>query len=536
MLLSLLIWVPVLGAIPVLILGRNDRAQMARWVALIISLVCLGLCVYLWMTFDPNTAAMQFRETIPWVSSLNINYNLGIDGISMPLIVLTCFTTLVVILASWTMVHKKVAQYLAAFLVMQGMVVGVFAALDAILFYFFWEGMLIPMYLSIGVWGAENRSYAAIKFFLYTFLGSAVMLVALLFLGLKAGSFYIPSFFALPLTMTVQIGVFIAFLLSFAIKVPMWPFHTWLPDAHTEAPAGGSVVLAALMLKLGAYGFLRFSLPIVPDACRYFEWLLIGLSLIAIVYIGIIAIAQTDMKKLIAYSSIAHMGFVTLGCFMVYVIVAHTGIVKDAYLSLEGSMVQMISHAFGSGAMFLAFGVLYQQMKTRQIQDFGGIAKTMPVFAAFFMLFAMSNVGLPGTSGFVGEFMILLSTFKASFWVTLAAASTLVVGATYTLWMYKRVFFGEVTSNAVAQLKDVVPVEYLVFLLLGAAVLWIGLYPEPLLNVMHTSIGHLLQQTLHSKVAVGVTGHSGPAPGIMPARPLPPGAITSPPPLSGSKL
>jgi len=410
---------------------------------------------------------------------------------------------MIVILASWTMVHEKVAQYLAVFLVMQGMVVGVFAALDAILFYFFWEGMLIPMYLSIGVWGADNRSYAAIKFFLYTFLGSAVMLVALLYLGLKANTFYIPSFFTLDLTLHQQMYIFIAFLLSFAIKVPMWPVHTWLPDAHTEAPVGGSVVLAALMLKLGAYGFLRFSLPILPDACRYFDWLLIGLSLVAIVYIGFIAIAQTDMKKLIAYSSIAHMGFVTLGCFMVYVIIAHTGNAQDAYLSLEGAMVQMISHAFGSGALFLAFGVLYEQLHTREIRDFGGVAKSMPIFAAFFMLFAMSNVGLPGTSGFVGEFMILLSTFKASFWVTLAAASTLVIGAAYTLWMYKRVFFGPVANSSVATLKDINAIEFVMFLLLSIGVLWIGLYPEPLLNVLHASIGHVLEQTLKLKVQTG---------------------------------
>jgi len=500
-LLSLLIWIPVVGAIPVLVLGRQGRAEVARYLSLFIGIVCLGLCLYLWFSFDTTTSAMQFREHITWIASLNIHYDLGVDGISMPLIILSCFTTTVVILASWTMVHEKVAQYLAAFLVMQGMVVGVFASLDAILFYFFWEGMLIPMYLSIGVWGAENRSYAAIKFFLYTFLGSAVMLIALLYLGLKANTFYIPSFFALKMTMGVQIAIFIAFLLSFAIKVPMWPVHTWLPDAHTEAPAGGSVVLAALMLKLGAYGFLRFSLPIVPDACRYFDWLLIALSLVAIVYIGFIAIAQTDMKKLIAYSSIAHMGFVTLGCFMVYVVIARTGNIADAYLSLEGAMVQMISHAFGSGAMFLAFGVLYERLHSRQIQDFGGIAKSMPLFAAFFMLFALSNVGLPGTSGFVGEFMIILSAFKASFWVTFAAASNLVIGAAYTLWMYKRVFFGGVVHSNVAALKDIGAVEFIMFLFLSIAVLWIGLYPEPLLNVFHASIGNLLQLTMHSKLA-----------------------------------
>lgn len=499
-LLSLLIWFPVLGAIPVLFFGGKNRDNTARWISLAVSVICLLLCFYMWDNFDALKLGMQYQENIPWISALNIHYTLGVDGISMPLIALTCFTTLIVILASWTMVRTKVAQYLAAFLVMQGMVVGVFSALDAILFYFFWEGMLIPMYLSIGVWGAENRSYAAIKFFLYTFLGSAVMLVALLYLGLKANSFYIPSFFTLKLTMHQQVYLFFAFLLSFAIKVPMWPVHTWLPDAHTEAPAGGSVVLAALMLKLGAYGFLRFSLPILPDACHYLDWLMVALSLVAIVYIGFIAIAQTDMKKLIAYSSIAHMGFVTLGCFMVYMIIDHTGNVKDAYLSLEGSMVQMISHAFGSGAMFLAFGVLYEQLHTRNIQDFGGIAKVMPLFSAFFMLFAMSNVGLPGTSGFVGEFMILLSTFKADFWVTFAAASTLIIGAAYTLWMYKRVFYGPVVSEKVAALHDVQPIEYIFFLLLSGAVIWIGFYPNPLLNVFHTSIAQLLQFATQTKL------------------------------------
>jgi len=499
-LLSLLIWLPILGAVFVLMFSRDDQANFVRVVALIIVLVCLALCVPLYLDFDTSTYAMQFREHVNWIPSYGIHYDLGVDGISMPLIILTCFTGLLVILASWTMVHHKVAQYLAAFLVMQGMVIGVFSSLDAMLFYFFWEGMLIPMYLSIGVWGAENRSYAAIKFFLFTFLGSAIMLVALLYLAIQAHSFYIPNFYTLKLAMPVQIYIYVAFLLAFAIKVPMWPLHTWLPDAHTEAPVGGSVVLAALMLKMGAYGFLRFSLPVVPNACQTLDWLMIGLSLVAIVYIGFIAIAQTDMKKLIAYSSIAHMGFVTLGCFMVYLIINHTGNIKDAYMSLEGAMVQMISHAFGSGAMFLSFGILYEQLHTRLIKNFGGIAKTMPVFAAFFMLFAMSNIGLPGTSGFVGEFMIILSSFRASFWITLAAASTLVIGASYTLWMYKRVFYGPIVHEAVNNLQDVKGVNTLILVLLSFVVLLLGMYPEPLLNVFHATVRHLLQITMQSRL------------------------------------
>jgi NADH-quinone oxidoreductase subunit M len=360
--------------------------------------------------------------------------------------------------------------------------------------------MLIPMYLSIGIWGSENRSYAAIKFFLYTFLGSALMLIALLYLGLKAGSFFIPDFFPLGLSKTEQLLLFLGFLLAFAVKVPMWPVHTWLPDAHTEAPAGGSVILAALMLKIGGYGFLRFSLPITPDASHALGWLMIVLSLIAIVYIGFIAIAQTDMKRLIAYSSVAHMGFVTLGCFMLYIIVSRTGNAQVANLGLEGAMVQMISHAFGAGAMFLGFGMLYEQYHTRQIKDFGGIAKSMPIFAAFFMVFAMSNVGLPGTAGFVGEFMVILSTFKASFWVTFIAALTLIIGAGYTLWMYKRVFFGDVVNERVATLVDVTWLERFIFVLMVIPILFIGLYPKPLLNIFHTTISHLLELGLQSKI------------------------------------
>ena len=498
--LSILIWLPVLGAILVLFASKEKHLGLARGIAVTVSLISLLLCIPLWLNFNTHTAAMQFTEHLKWIPTYGINYDLGVDGIAMPLIALTCFTTLLVVLTSWTMVHHKIAQYLAAFLVMQGMIIGVFAALDSILFYFFWEGMLIPMYLSIGIWGGKNRSYAAVKFFIYTFLGSAILLVALLYLRLHSGSFLIQSFYHLHMGMTVQVLVFIAFLLAFGIKVPMWPVHTWLPDAHTEAPAGGSVILAALMLKLGAYGFLRFSMPIAPDACRYLDWLMIALSLIAIVYVGIIAIAQKDMKRLIAYSSVAHMGFVTLGLFMLYVIVANTGNMQDAYMAVEGGVVQMITHAFGSGAMFLAFGLLYQQMQTRQINAFGGLAKTMPVFAAFFILFAMSNVGLPGTSGFVGEFMIILSTFKASFWITLLSASTLVIAAVYTLWMYKRVFFGPVVDPRIEKTHDVKGVDLLVFILLGLMVIVIGVYPDWLLNVMHTSVGHVMHLALGSRL------------------------------------
>lgn len=498
-LLSTLIWLPIGGAVPVSMLNNSEKSTYARVLALIIALISLTLCIPLYCSFDTTAVVMQFTQHLMWIPALKINYDLGVDGISMPLVVLTCFTTLLVVLASWRMVKKKVGQYLAAFLIMQGAVVGVLSSLDAMLFYFFWEAMLIPMYLSIGIWGMEKRCYAAIKFFLYTFVGSALLLVTLLYLRMYSDSFYIFDYYRLHMGMTIQILVFLGFLIAFAIKVPMWPLHTWLPDMHTEAPLGGSVVLSALMLKLGGYGFLRFSLPIVPDASRHLDWLMIGLSLIAIVYIGFIAIAQTDMKKLIAYSSVAHMGFVTLGAFMLFMIVAHTGNRQDAYLSLEGAMVQMISHAFGAGAMFLAFGMLYKQFNSRNIQNFGGIAKTMPYFAAFFMVFAMSNVGLPGTSGFVGEFMILLSTFKTSFWVTFLGASTLVIGAAYTLWMYKRVFYGSIT-NALVMGVDINLIDKIVFILITAAIVWIGVYPNSLLNVFHTSIAQLLQEALQSKL------------------------------------
>lgn len=500
-LLSILIWLPIVGAIVLLLFAHDEQhVKSARIFSLVLSIVVLLLCVPLYVGFDTSTPAMQFREHLSWIPAYHINYDLGVDGISMPLILLTCFTTFIVILASWQMIHTKVAQYMATFLIMQGMVIGVFAAMDSILFYFFWEGMLIPMYLSIGIWGSENRSYAAMKFFIYTFLGSALLLVAIIYLRMHTGSFDIQSFYSLKMPMWVQEWIFFAFLLAFAIKVPMWPFHTWLPDAHTEAPAGGSVVLAALMLKLGAYGFLRFSLPIVPDACAHLAWLMIALSLIAIVYIGFIALAQTDMKKLIAYSSVAHMGFVTLGCFMVYIIISHTGNHQEAYMSMEGGMVQMITHAFGSGAMFVAFGILYEKMHTRHIDDFGGIAKTMPWFAAFFMVFAMSNVGLPGTSGFVGEFMVIMSTFKASFFVTLFAASTLIIGAAYTLTMYKRVFFGPITNPVVEQQTDITALNFVVYGILALVILGLGFYPNPLLNLFHASVGNLLHLATVSKL------------------------------------
>ncbi len=501
-LLSLLIWLPVLGGIFVLCVGNDEKPFWARFSASLVALVCVILCVPLYLGFDTSSYAYQFREHVEWFPAFRMFYDLGIDGISLPLVILTVYTSFVVILAAWKMVRKRIALYLATFLIMQGMMVGVFSALDALLFYFFWEGILIPMYLAIGIWGGVNRSYAAVKFFLFTFFGSALMLAVLIYLRVEAGSFYLPDLYALPLAMTPQILIFLTFLLAFAVKIPMFPLHTWLPDAHTEAPTGGSVILAALMLKLGGYGFLRFSLPIVPDASQYFAWPMIVLSLIAIVYIGLVAMSQTDMKRLIAYSSVAHMGFVTLGTFLIYVLIAKSGVIQDstAYTSMEGGMVQMISHGFSSGALFLAFGMIYDRMHTRKIKDFGGITKSMPILASFFMLYAMSNVGLPGTSGFVGEFMVILSAFKAHFWVSFLAGLSLIIGAAYTLWMYKRVFFGPVVHDEVAKLKDVNGIEITVLILLAAAILFIGLWPQPLLEIFHSSVGHLLDLSLQSKL------------------------------------
>jgi NADH-quinone oxidoreductase subunit M len=507
--LSILIWLPLIGAVLALCTGGDKHANIARGIAVVAAVTNFLLCIPLYLAFDPSTYAMQFLENQLWVRAYQTHYALGVDGISLLMVILTNFTGLLVVLAGCHAIKVRVAQYMAAFLTMQGMIVGVFCAMDAILFYVFWEGMLIPMYLSIGMWGSANRSYASIKFFLFTFLGSILMLVALLYLYNQSGSFMIDRFYGLPLTQHVQIWVFLAFLLAFAVKVPMWPVHTWLPDAHTEAPAGGSVVLAALMLKLGVYGFLRFSMPITPIACEQLAWLMIILSLIAIVYIGLIAIVQVDMKKLIAYSSIAHMGFATLGCFMVYEIVRHMHTLQDAYMSLQGAVIQMIAHAFGSGAMFLGVGLLAERFynHSRLIKDYGGVANTMPIFAAFFMLFAMSNVGLPGTAGFVGEFMIIMSAFQTHFWVAAFATLTLVLSASYTLWMYKRVFFGPVGNEHVAEFKDITWLETINYVLLAAGVFFVGLYPQPIIDVLRVTIGHLLLQSIPPDLVANLQGH-----------------------------
>lgn len=506
-LLTILIWLPMIGAILVICTGDDRNANYARAIAVTVALINFLLCIPLYLGFDPTRYDMQFTVDYLWIPAYQIHYAIGVDGISLLMVMLTNFTGLLVVIAGCHSIKRRVAQYMAAFLVLQGMIVGVFAAMDAILFYVFWEGMLIPMYLSIGIWGGSNRSYASIKFFLFTFLGSILMLVALIYLYNLTGSFLIQNYYGLALDLTTQKWLFFAFLLAFAVKVPMWPVHTWLPDAHTEAPAGGSVVLAALMLKLGVYGFLRFSMPITPLACEQLAWIMIILSLVAIVYIGLIAIMQTDMKKLIAYSSIAHMGFATLGCFMVYDIIRHKHLLQDAYMSLEGAVIQMIAHAFGSGAMFLGVGLLADRFynHSRLIKDYGGVANTMPIFAAFFMLFAMSNVGLPGTAGFVGEFMVVMSAFQSHFWVAFFAATTLVLSASYTLWMYKRVFFGPVGNQYVAGFKDITWVEKTNFILLAAGVFFLGLYPQPLINVLHVTIGHLLITSIPADLALNTT-------------------------------
>ncbi len=487
-LLSLAIWVPILGALPVFWAG-SDRRCLVRWLALAVAVAGFLVTIPLYTGFDPKIAGMQFVEQAPWIPRFNVQYFLGVDGISMPFILLNAFITVMVVLAGWEVIEEKQAQYMGAFLVMSGLMNGIFSALDGVLFYVFFEASLIPMYIIIGVWGGPNRVYAAIKFFLYTLLGSLLMLVALLWLFLESrGSFNILDWHQLQIGMKPQILIFIAFLVSFAVKVPMWPVHTWLPDAHVEAPTGGSVVLAAIALKLGAYGFVRFSLPIVPDAAHYMANFMITLSLIAVVYIGFVALVQTDMKKLIAYSSISHMGFVTLGFFIFN------------QLGIEGALVQMISHGFVSGAMFLCVGVMYDRVHSRQIADYGGVVHTMPKFAALFVFFAMANSGLPATSGFVGEFMVILGAIKANFWLGFLAATTLILGAAYTLWMIKRVVYGPVGNHHVAEMQDISGREFLFLALLALCVLGMGLYPFPFTEVMHASVDNLLKHVAVSKL------------------------------------
>jgi len=495
-LLSIAIWLPILGGAAVLATGGDQRASLARGLSLVVAILTFLATLPLYQHFNLGTASMQYVELREWVPAFNVRYHLGVDGISLLLVLLTSFTTILVVIAGWQVIKEKVAQYLAAFLIMEGLMIGVFSALDAILFYVFWEAMLIPMFLIIGMWGGPNRVYATLKFFLYTLLGSVLMLVAFLFLYFKAGkSFDIQSFYAVKLTLTEQVLIFFAFFAAFAVKVPMWPVHTWLPDAHVEAPTGGSVVLAAIMLKMGAYGFLRFSLPILPDASHELAWFMIALSLVAIVYIGLVALVQEDMKKLIAYSSIAHMGFVTLGFF-----------IFNAQ-GVEGAIVQMISHGFVSGALFLCVGVMYDRLHSRMIRDYGGVVNRMPVFASFMMLFAMANAGLPGTSGFVGEFLVIIGAFQSSFWIAFLAATTLIFGAAYTLWMVKRVIFGKVANDRVAALTDANGREILFLSLLAAAVLVMGVWPQPFLEVMHTSVGELLKQAGATKLAVVTAAH-----------------------------
>ncbi len=489
MLLSLAIWIPIFAGLLVLAAGGDQRAPLQRWIALAGAVLGFLVTIPLYTGFDLQSAAFQFQEKWVWIETFNIHYHLAVDGISVLFVLLNSFITVLVVIAGWGVVESRVGQYNAAFLVLSGLLNGVFSALDGVLFYVFFEATLIPMFIIIGIWGGPNRVYASVKFFLYTLAGSLPMLVALLYLYDKSGgSFAILDWHRLPLALTAQILLFFGFLFAFAVKVPMWPVHTWLPDAHTEAPTGGSVVLAAILLKLGAYGFVRFSLPILPDASKELAWLMIALSLIAVAYIGLVALVQSDMKKLIAYSSISHMGFVTLGFF-----------VFNAY-GVEGGLVQMISHGFVSAALFLCVGVLYDRMHTRMIADYGGVVNTMPKFAALMMLFAMANAGLPATSGFVGEFMVIMGAMQASFWLALVAATTLIWGAAYTLWMYKRVIFGVVANEQVAALQDLNRREFLVLGLLAVAVLFMGVYPLPFTEVMHASVNELLRHIAVSKL------------------------------------
>ncbi|MFU8832410.1 MAG: NADH-quinone oxidoreductase subunit M [Wenzhouxiangella sp.] len=497
-LLSLLVWLPIAGAAGLVAIG--DRApHLVRPLALITVLVTFILSLVVYAGFDSASAALQFEEKTVWIQAFSIHYHLGIDGISLPLILLTTLIGVLIVIGGWN-IKDRPHLYLAAFLVLQGLMVGMFSAMDAMLFYVFFEAMLVPMFLIIGIWGGPNRIYATIKFFLFTFFGSVFMLVALIWMYLQGGSFAILDLHQLPMGLSAQIWIFLAFLIAFAVKVPMWPVHTWLPDAHVEAPTGGSVVLAAVMLKIGGYGLIRFSLPIVPDAAAELDWLIIGLSLVAIAYIGFVALAQSDMKKLIAYSSISHMGFVTLGLFLTFAIARNTGELTGAGLGISGAMVQMISHGFISGAMFLAVGVLYDRVHSREISSYGGVANTMPWFAMFAVLFFMANSGLPGTSGFVGEFMVILAAFHANFWFAFVAGTTLLLGAAYSLWLVKRVFYGEIANNAVAGLKDLGAREWIMLTTLAIFVLGVGIWPWPLINMMEASVQNLVEHIVVSKI------------------------------------